>query len=447
MDDIERPSIDEDADNEFPPPRRPVRPSIIIGIIALIMFVVAGGIFAVTRFTGDNTNAVPTPTLVPGSNLFDIQLSPGWGTVFIDGQKLGHLPDPRKGEVLQLSPGVHQVTWQADPFIQHCVLIVPPVVSQTPCLANDLIPIMRGPHKGLSAHLITFTASFNDLTPAQQQPLFQAAQKALDALQSSDTVQPGEKYADLNAPQFIATATTTLRATLRFQLDTDPGSASLCAGQFPGFGTTCSNNGQNCHLFCMVGETTFSQTPSAPDQWDVLGVIRSIWTYTTLNGQAVAQNQPDETDNQGTEYLVDLSITRTGDQWHVSTGVLNNINTPTNGFISRSPSCEAANNLVAQNGFTLSQFNNINLPNDPNASISWNTGYGSNLAAGCLLTATVLPPQNDNPTPTPTIIPKPLAHCLYRFGVLLALDSEAHTLWPSLPVVDAYEQGIAQHIT
>ncbi|HEY6541503.1 MAG TPA: hypothetical protein VIZ18_11215, partial [Ktedonobacteraceae bacterium] len=166
------------------------------------------------------------------------------------------------------------------------------------------------------------------------------------------------------------------------------------------------------------------------------------WTYTTLNGQVVAQNQPDEADNLGTEYLVDLSITRTNGQWHVSTGILSNINTTTNGFISGSPSCEAANNLVTQTGF--SQFSNINLPDNPNASVSWNTSYGSNVAAGCLLTATALPPQTNPSTPVPT--PPPFAHCLYRFGVLLALDSAAHKLWPNLPLADAYEQSIAQSI-
>jgi len=135
--------------------------------------------------------------------------------------------------------------------------VVPPVVSQTKCLANDPVPVLKGPNKGLSAYLITFAASFSDLAPAQQQPLFQAAQKALDALQSSDTVQPGEKYADLNAPEFISTATTTLRATLRYQLDT--GLAAPCAGQFfLGFGTTCSINEQDCHLLCDLDQ---SQAP------------------------------------------------------------------------------------------------------------------------------------------------------------------------------------------
>lgn len=181
MDDPERASIDEDADNEFPPPRRPVRPAVIVGIMALVVLVIAGGIFAATRFAGGGANALPTPTLVPGSNLF---------------------------------------------------------------------------------------------------------------------------------------------------------------------------------------------------------------------------------------------------------------------YVQTSPACEAAFYLVTQSGYTT--YSNINLPGNPNATINWSTGNGANLAAGCLLTATAFPPQANPDTPVPTT--PPFAHCLYRFGVLLALDSEAHTLWPNLPLADAYEQNIAQQI-
>jgi len=353
---------------------------------------------------------------------------------------LAHLPNPNADQPLQLSPGVHEVTWRADPFTQQCTIIVPPVVTETNCLANEPVPVPRGPNKGLSAFLITFTASFNDLTPAQQQPLFQVAQTTLDALQSSDMVQPGEQYADLNAPQFIATATSTLRAKLRFQLDTNPGSASPCAGQFPGFASTCSTNGQDCHLFCMVGVTNFAQAPSPPDRWDVLGVIRSSWTYTTPNGQVVVQNQPDETDNLGTEYLVSLYISSTNGQWHVTTRIPPN--TTTNGFDTAEPSCEAANNLVAQTGYGI--YSNITPPGIPGGSVEWDTNYGPNLAAGCLLTARGLPPQTNAATPIPT--PKPFAHCLYRFGVLLALDAATQHFWPNLPMADAHEKGIAQQI-
>lgn len=439
MDDSKRASIDEDADNDFPPPRRPVRPAVIVGIIALVVLVVAGGIFAATRFAGGGAETLPTPTLVPGSNLFYVQTSPTWGNFFVDGQKLAHMPtNPAVDLPLQLSAGIHQVTWQADPFTQRCVIIVPPVVSQTQCLANDPVPVMKGPNKGLTAYLITFSASFNNLTPAQQQPLFQAAQKALDALQSSDTVQPGEKYADMNALGFIATATTSLRATLSFQLDT--GLSAPCVGVFfQNFGATCSINGQNCHLFCDANQTQSGQPTSAtPGRWNVFAIVRSTWTYTTLNGQVVAQNQPDEADNFGNEYLINLYLLYANGQWQVSTKSPDN---PTN-FLADMPSCEAGNYLVTQTGYTT--YSNINLPGNPNATINWSAGNGSNLAAGCLLAATALPPQTNPATPVPT--PPPFAHCLYRFGVLLALDSEAHTLWPNLPVADAYEQNIAQHI-
>ena len=432
--------FNEGDDNEFPPSRPPVRPALIVGIIVLVVIVAGCGIFAATRFAGGGTSAIPTPTLVPGSNLFYVQTSPAWGNFFVDGQKLAHIPvDPSVDLPLQLSPGVHEVTWQADPFKQQCTIIVPPSISETKCLANEPVQVMKGPNKGLSAYLIDFTASFNDLSPAQQQPLFQAAQKALDALKSSDTVQPGEQYADLNAPEFTATATTTLRATLRYQLDTNAGSSSPCAGQFVGFLSGCSINGQNCHLFCDIDQSQFGLPgKAAPDIWNVYGVISSNWTYTTLDGRTVAQNQPDEADNLGYEYLMYLNVTYANGQWHVAT---------TNpdkaaGFLATMPSCEAANNLVTQTEYGV--YSNISPPGVTNGSVGWDTSYGANLAAGCLLNAIAQVPQNNPATPVPA--PPPFAHCLYRFGVLVALDSAAHGLWPTLPLADAYEQNIARSI-
>ena len=433
MDDSEREHITDDADNEFPPPRRPVRPTAIIGIIVLVALLVAGGFFTATRFIGGNSAAVPTPTLAPGSNLFYIQVSPNWGNVYIDGQKLARLPDPNVDPPLQLSPGVHEVSWQADPFTQHCIIVVPPQSGETPCLANDILTVPVGPNKGLSAFVITFTASFANLPTAEQQSLTQAAQIALNALQSSDTVQPGELYADEHPPQFVATATSPLHATLHFQLDTNSNSPGQCAGAVLGFGfgTTCNYNGQNCHTFCTVTEPAELKVP--PGRWDVLGIMLPTWTYTTPGGQVVAQNQPDETDNSGTEYEVPLSITRTAGQWHVATSIPGN---PT-ASLSGGPSCETA--YVIVNDDPTGTYTTVALPGNPYQSLAWNASYGSNPAAGCLLTA--YPIYTNGPTSSQSI-----ARCLYRFGVLLALDTATHKFWPNLPLADAYEQSIAQHI-
>jgi hypothetical protein len=67
---------------------------------------------------------------------------------------------------------------------------------------------------------------------------------------------------------------------------------------------------------------------------------------------------------------------------------------------------------------------------------------GKNAAVGCLGAASQTP---NNPT-TPVTINASSAYCLYRFGVLLAANAQAHRYWPNMPVIDAYEQGIVQQL-
>ena len=102
------------------------------------------------------------------------------------------------------------------------------------------------------------------------------------------------------------------------------------------------------------------------------------------------------------------------------------------------PSCEAA--FSAVNLDPNGTYTTVSLPGNPNQQLTWNPNHGSNLAAGCLLTA--YPISGNGSTSS-----QPVARCLYRFGVLLALDDATHKFWPNLPVADAYEQSIAQHIS
>src|SRR5579864_3656747 len=128
MDDAAKPLFPQEEGDDFPPPRR-VNPLAILGIIALIVIVIGGGIFAVTRIAASqgNTGIIPTPTLIPGSNLFYVQTTPGWGMILIDGQPIAHPPTSSDQAPLVLSAGVHQVVWRGDPFApQQCALIVPP---------------------------------------------------------------------------------------------------------------------------------------------------------------------------------------------------------------------------------------------------------------------------------------------------------------------------------
>jgi hypothetical protein len=78
---------------------------------------------------------------------------------------------------------------------------------------------------------------------------------------------------------------------------------------------------------------------------------------------------------------------------------------------------------------------------NPYQQVYWNAQAASNPAAGCLLNAFVV-----TSNPTPAANSQPVARCLYRFGVLLTLDSTTHKILPALPQASAYEQSIAQQI-
>jgi hypothetical protein len=218
--------------------------------------------------------------------------------------------------------------------------------------------------------------------------------------------------------------TVPLKATLHFALDTSTGSPNPCAGSFYGPIENCYDNGQNCHAFCTVQEQP-GTTPS--NRWDVSAVVKVSWDYTGPGGQIVAQDQPDENDNTGTEYMIALYLTWRNGQWHVST---EEANIPT-----ILPGCLAAYFVASQAHSFFAA------PANSTPTVLWDAQVGANPASGCLLLGYL--PAN---SPTPVTNPQPVARVLYRFGVPLALDTATHNGWPAMPVANAYEQGIAQQI-
>jgi len=77
----------------------------------------------------------------------------------------------------------------------------------------------------------------------------------------------------------------------------------------------------------------------------------------------------------------------------------------------------------------------------PYTSLSWGFFAAKDRAAGCLGVAVPVTSNNEAPLPATKG-----AYFLYRFGVLLAVNNQAHQYFPDLPLADAYEQGIAQQI-
>jgi hypothetical protein len=167
-------------------------------------------------------------------------------------------------------------------------------------------------------------------------------------------------------------------------------------------------------------------TAKSQPVWIVFAAVRAMWEYSTLSGQVVARNQPDVPDNAETEYLITLDVARVGARWHVTVSPF--LASPAG------PACAAANAYIFQNTSLQTA--------EPNStqSVTWEFASGSKSAAGCL-TKAFLTSEVQN-----TQSPKPIAICLYRFGILIAIDKAAHRYWSTLPMADAYEQNIARQL-
>ncbi len=366
------------------PRRSKVRIAFILSLWVLLLAVIIGAVTPVRDivlthfFPPTSTSSTPIP---PGDNLFYIQDSPR-GTIFIDGHPVTHLPDMTKvppDAPLHLGRGKHQIVWDAPPFKPVvCAISVPSLLSNEIC--NDE-SVIAGPG-GQNVRLISFTATYSDLPTAQQTALKQHIQGVLNALQATDTVQPGEQYlftspAGLTSP---VVATQPLKATLSYHLDTSLTSNRGCVN---GYGDTCTYNGQNCLELCVFTNVT-SQSGvelTGPD-WYAIALFYPTWTYQTGQGTLLAANQPDAAANQyvGTDHSVLLHILWTEKGWQVNIQPVDNTLPEIN--VIYDPACMSLVETV-QSVVTYSITHGSNPQN-----VNWQFFVGTNHAAGCLGVAT-----------------------------------------------------------
>ena len=443
--------VDELTDTDefdFPPPPRQRRRSLaIIAVIVLIIILVGGGLAIARAVGGGAVGVAPTPTatLLLGENLFYITTDPSWGTVAVDGHILAHLPT-LDDQPLTLAAGGHTIVWNAPPLApQKCLIFVPQLqAAGGNCSATDQMTVRSGKDAGLQATVVEFTLHSSMLSSAQFTALSQTIQAYFNTFQATDTVQPGEQYASASAPNNVATATQPLKATLNVRLDNNPNSKLSCYSAYLGGAGPCSTaNGQSCYTFCNPPVVPdLSQLPknfSYPPTWDVYVVTNVTWDYTTLSGQSVVANQPDTAASAGIEYTTALYISWSDSQWQVSGRPTKN---DTSLFYGSNPPCSVLQAALLNNSSLSNPYSSITINGQPQ-NLVWQGYYSDhNLAQGCLAGASIQPGNN-----TPVAANAPQASVLYRFGVLLAANSLAHRWWPNLPVVNAYEQGLASQLS
>jgi hypothetical protein len=380
------------------------------------------------------TRALPaSPTTGQTTSYYQLVGNQPWGHLFVDGHVV-RVSSTDATVLFSLTPGRHTLVWRADPFLpQQCVIVEPQGAGIDTCLHPQLPPQASYP-----VRYISFPDNL-DVLPAQlRASLIQAAQAALDSLQSSDIVQAGELYARTGgtsasnhksctllqvAALCYATARQPLRATLRFQLDTDTSRNAPCVTCAGGAGN------QDCRLFCdnflfPMPDPTVSQTV-----WQVDAEVHLFWQFATLDGQVIAVNQADTfMPGQQNDFQLQLNIKWNGHKWNVIPG-----SSSAYPFFS-DPACEAALNDLDTLTFADSEQDGQYVSND--------TLQGATSAPGCLIESTLQPIPKVEPTPSST--QPQVVDVMQRFGVLLAVNSAAHDLWPFLPLADAYEKQLAQ---
>jgi hypothetical protein len=364
---------------------------------------------------------VPTATLAEGADLIFFTHDVPWGELTIDG-KARPAPRPvRQNGVTPytLSRGQHTVAFRAAPFpTLRCRISVPADAHDTCPL--DISQQQDGGNPFLNTvRTIDLGAVPSRLSPDDRASLITAANRLLARQQTVTTVQPGEPY--LTSDSTPTTAQQPLRAALIATLAT-PGGSSVFVG-----------NGQ-CAPFCDEG---FGGPDTSPGGWPVLAQVSTTWRYTFPDGNTAegAGTTSAAGGSSAAVNFVPLSVIwRDGSGgWDVSLSSPsfsgNGAGGPFGSFV-----CGLANadysTLTPDQSSPLSQ------------SASFSCLTAQNPADGCVIAVT---PVGPNGGASSTISDK-TALFLYRFGLLYAVNDQAHQAASSLVTANASQQALAQQI-
>lgn len=425
-------------------PRLTPRQRRISAIVTALLFVLVIGTFlsSSAEVRGLLARTLLKPTATPGTtnNLsLYLQGNPTWGHFIVDGRPIAHLPVLARDHPLVLAQGQHTIVWQVAPFNPHTCMLT--VVNSTtlsgPCLFVGGVNAHFVPN--INVMVLSFFASLNDLPTGQRQSVLQSIQQALAGYGTSVQVRPGERYAvseqqiqanpslcslAANLALCFARTNQPLQANVRVQLDssTSPNDPCVVLDQ-------CSFNHQDCRALCEDPTVVYGNRDV--NGWSVAATVSLYWSYATLSGQVVARDQPISA-VRGTQgyQMVSLQIIRAGQGWSVSPFPQNI------GSGYDDPLCSQA----AQDTEALTSIASGNQGMFVQDLVS----VHNHATEGCLVVLASSPGVILNPsTPVSSLNTQLVAYCLVRFGVVLAVNHVAHEQWPFLPVVDTYENELA----
>jgi hypothetical protein len=188
-----------------------------------------------------------------------------------------------------------------------------------------------------------------------------------------------------------------MTATLSYAMATDPKSDYTVPG-----------SAHNCAILCDIQPASYLSDSHA--LWVVAAHVRPAWAYSQQSGGAIQGSAAP----QGIlpDSIVPLSVTWDG-AWHV--GIADSLAT--------SPICFVALNLFAALHLAGAPLSSLKLISAPTP------------ADGCLAAGNAVDVTGVARIPFTV---------MYRFGLLFAVDDEAHQLLPAMRVADAHLRALAR---
>jgi hypothetical protein len=379
----------------------------IVTMLALVAVLVAAfvsvpGFGATMRQAIHLPTPAPSPTLALAGDIVYFEHGLPWGRLLIDGKPVTDVESeqPYTGfeqlyTSLRIPSGRHQLEYSAPPFpAVTCRISVPAARSDTCPLIHtrgiqDVIPPFP------AERVLDLGGVPASLSPDLLASLQSAAARTITALASSTTIAAGDSFADAAGEQQVAPSNMT--ATLSYAMATDPKSDYTVPG-----------SAHNCAILCDIQPASYLSDSHA--LWVVAAHVRPAWAYSQQSGGAIQGSAAP----QGIlpDSIVPLSVTWDG-AWHV--GIADSLAT--------SPICFVALNLFAALHLAGAPLSSLKLISAPTP------------ADGCLAAGNAVDVTGVARIPFTV---------MYRFGLLFAVDDEAHQLLPAMRVADAHLRALAR---
>ncbi|WP_322480796.1 hypothetical protein [Thermogemmatispora sp.] len=354
-----------------------------------------------------------------------------WTRITVDGQPLSQRSVLAFASPLQLLRGSHLISWQAAPFReQSCTISVPPSPQDT-CLTSSALL-----HNREQIQVLWLRDRLSDLPFSAQQALLAALRAAWQPVAWSTTLEPGERYIDLNQTGYVGVVRPgqSLRAILRAELVLDLSgrhtSYLACQTGTPDGETgDCPIREENCLQLCTLPAWQWQPSPvsadASPNDWHVVALATVSWDIVRQDGQPLALGQPLGLYSFAPEALpLAFTVRWTGSQWQARllTGPALSSTLWLDGKqVTLDPACVDAQHSFPSFDQTLV------------GSVQRVHFFSSvNPAEGCLMTFKV---KGET------------AAFLERGGLLLAVNAVAQRLQPYWPVANAPEQALAARLS